>query len=1316
MSMNIEDGAARLSLLQLTRWELWISAFFERQPFFEAFARERLMVHLRTYYPQGDVVPSFPQALLQALLQRMIDGQLPEFDADLHGPLRWLAGDVPEEDGDSWNERQSAVAQIIEGAAAGLLEDYRQSLQRLWADRPAGLDARSAVGERFLGSLDAHCSALTALFSLENIKRFDSETLQQYIEALEERWRQTFDAGGGLPDTDRQQIDALVHAALGDWFAGLAADELDTLRNFQRRHALLREQLRLLLAGVESLSAHARAEIIEHCRLTLGLDIEPDELQVQTRWNHLDYPLTRTLRLADLVAEGPFAPAQEKTRILLRDPGALNQVLPDGFLDELLGMVDPRASYHQRLSERYASAEVFAALYDLNDLRLQQSAFIGLCKGHLSAGAYARVIQVRRENGVGRDGPGDKVTGVSQFPDEPLAQLMLFYHEDDAGQLSGFVLYAPGKPDGQEWVELASLRALAVELGRWLGDGAGTRYLLDRINVRGQRKAEQFFSGVRERADAWDLSRDHRGPQYGYAECSRYLIELGRDNHLEQVAWYEAPRWFAELAPDKRRLIAGLNEDLRLLNEAMQQQVDEQESFLAFSRRNVKAAIAGYLQSCGVTGEVDPETIIFDFFPGLDGSGKVSRTLLDLAMYGYDDNWGLDNPRMPVRSSVGQDLSRVRAAELTTFLRSAWLGERYAESIRGEFLDPGNPRYAQRRALQFELTRTTLLRDVHATHGKQMIDATDRDWLLDEIGRLAEVRAPQDESADNIAGNGLFRFTLDGRRSTGLYLFRRIVDGVAQDWLYTPQAPDDLTLRKYQSFVGAGHGAMHDWYLQHLRFVDRPLVSDWLVQLARGERTRDTLREGNRVNNFMAEYDEYLENHISDIEAVTKSRREVIVEQVTKGLLYAAFPLSLAFPPLGFVLDAVFLALGSYKAIASHVADDDAAALNHWLGVAAGLWGIALPGAWGALANVSRSGLRKVSEASRWNQLTDQARPGIRQGERAAVNVMDEQRAIKKVPDNLRRMEKGGLWREVYRHSGEDGRETFYIIDRGRHFQVVHDRDLHTLRLVDPRHPQAQYRVPIRLGSGNRWQFNEQVGVRGGAPTLYVGQVREVADAFPARTNPLPQRGALQGEGLVARFDPAGSDNYLYSLNIESCVVACLYNPATRSGALIHIDHNIGRLVEEALDSALRGIGRGEGEGRISATLVGGDWLSTGADIGGPIRSALARRGIQANWDHWSYSSCLGNIYGVRLDLAEGTTSVFTSTRSGVQKVIDPILLDASLGGTSDIARRARRFMERFRQEGLVQRRDGEIVTLGGRPATAQQVEAQAFQVTLLDN
>ncbi|MFJ4375508.1 dermonecrotic toxin domain-containing protein [Pseudomonas japonica] len=1316
MSIDLTDGPGRLSLLELTRWELWIHRFFDGQPFFEMFAREQLMLHLRTYHPQGDVAPSFPEALLDALLQRLIDGQLPSFEEQPQGILSQLAGALPAETRvEQADERRQSILQTIEGVAPGVVGDYCESLQRQWQQRPAGLDGGSVIGEKFLARQEAHCAELKSLFRQETLNRFDSQTLRQHITDMEARWRASFEDGGGLPARERRQIDGLIRTALGDWFAGLSRDELDTLRDFQQHVALLREQVRLLLEDVESLYAHSRVEIIARARAVLGVELEPDELRVETRLNHSDYPASRTTRLAELVAEGPFEADPGKSRTLSRVQGALNQTLPDDFLDALLAQVDPRASYHRCLTDRYARTDVLAALYDLNDVCLQQSAFIALCKGHLSREGHDLVMRVRADNGVGRDEPGEKVTGVSQFPDEPLAQLMLFHGEDGSGQLSGLVLYAPGKPDGQEWIELPSLRALAAELGGWLRDEAGTRYLLDRLNVSGQAKAEAFYANVRERPELWDLRRDHRGLHYGYAECSRHLVELGRDNHLDQVAWYEAPRWLQELPMSKRRLIAGLNEDLRLLNEAMQQRVNEQESYLAFSRRTVQASLASYLKDCGVVGEVDPETILFDFVPGLDSSVKITRTLLDLAMYGHDDNWGLDNPRMPVRSSVGQDLSRVRAADLAIWLRGVFLGERYAESLRKEFLDASHPQYAPRRALHLRMARTTLLRDVHATHGKQMITVDERDWLLGVIEQLGEARPLQGDSADNIASSGVFRFTLNGRRSVGLYVFRRIVGDVAQDWLYTPQAPDGLTLRKYQSFVGSERGAMHDWYLQYLRFVDRPAVSQWLGQLAKGKASRDALREGNRISDFTAEYDEQLKNHISDIEEVTRSRYEVIVAQVTKGLLYAAFPLSLAFPPLGFLLDAVFIAIGSIKAIRSHMANDDAAALDHWLGVAATLWGIALPGAWGALAHASRAGVRKVSEVSRWNQVTQQARPGVRQGERALISVLDEQRALKTVPDNLRSMEKGGVWRGVFQRSDDSGQVAFYVRDRGRYFQVVHDREYQTLRLIDPRRPDAQYRVPIRLGPGNRWQFNGQVGLRGGAPTVYLGQVREVFDAFPARTNPLPERCVLQGEGLVAGFSPGITDNYLYSLNIESCVVACLYNPVTRCGAMIHIDHNIGRLIDEALDSALSGIRRGGEEGRISATLVGGDWLSSGADIGGPIRSALARRGIMADWDHWSYSSCFGNIYGVRLDLADGAASVFTSTRSSVQRVIDPILLDATRGGQSDLARRAMRFLQRFREDPLVQTGSGAVTTLGGKPASASQIRAQALLLTTLD-
>lgn len=1312
MSIEIQDGAARFSLLQLTRWELWIGRFFDDTPGFSAFARQQVNVHLRTYYPDGDLAPDFPDRLLHAVLQYLIDGHLPVFEPDLQGRLAAFGIDDNDQ---AAADRHDILQQIIAGAAIGLVEDFQRLLQDRWALRPAHLDSTSDSGRLFRQRLDQHCAAIGELFQNKVPGGFDSDSLQDAIAELEHKWQQSFDNGGGLPLEDRQQIDRMIRAALGDWFSSLNEADLQTLRDFQRRHALLREQVRLLMADVLTLQAYANTAIGDHVRHTTGLEIDPDHYQVRTDWHGPDEPLSLTLGLAETVAQGPCAADPRKQRTLLVDPAATHGPLPAGFLDDMLAAVDPRPGYLSALRERYASPEVVAALYDLSDLRLQQSACVARYKGHLTGEGYDRVMRIREEEGVDIGQSGEKVSGVSLFPDQPLAGLMLFYATNEQPSPDWLILYAPDKPDGQEWIELPSLKALAMELGGWLRDEPGRRYLLDRISPLRQPAAEQFFAEVQQRPDRWGV-RDHRAQVHGYDACSRYLIELARDNHLAQVELHEAPSWLSAQRPGARQVIAGLNEDLRLLDQAVQDASSEQETFIAFARRTVGEDTAGYLRGCGVQGPVDPGTVLFDFCADLtDAGARITRTLLDLAMYGYDDHWGLDNPGMPVRSSVGQNLGKVRAAELATYVRSAYIGERYARAIRERFLAPGTPLYARRRRLHVALARTTWLRDAHIAHARQMLDDGQFEGILGQIEQVGEVVPPTGESADSIACDGVFRLTFNGRRCVGLYVLRRIIDGAAQDWLYSPQAPDGIAFRKYKAFTGALPGVMHEYWLQHVRYIDRPGASRWLTGLAKGEFTRDSLREGQRVCDFHGEYDEYLESHISDIDAVTRSRHEVIIEQVTKGLLYAAIPLSLAFPPLGFALDAVFLAAGVTKAVRSHIGNDDSEALAHWLGVAASLWGLATPGVWGAVSHAARAGSRRVGQVSLVTQVSDRLRPGVRQGERSLFDALTDQRAVRKVPDTLRKLEKDGVWKGVYQHRDEGGQDSFYVMDGGRYFQVVHDADHQTLRLLDPRYPRAQYKMPIRAGAGGRWQFNEGVGLKGGGrDTRYLGLVRRVAEAFPARSQPVPVRGALQGEGVIARFNPAAADNYLYSLNAQSCVVASLYNPATRQGAVIHFDHNINRLIEETLGTALTRIGVEGSDSGIQASLVGGDWLSTGASIGNPIRAILARRGIQAGWDHWSYSSCLGNIYGVRLDLADGATTVFTTTRSGVQDVLDPLLYDAVRMPGSAMAERGQRFIARFRQDVLVQQGNGAVTSLRGEPATPSQIEGQSLLLTVL--
>lgn len=1313
MENNVQSTrAAEASLVQLTRWATWTERFWVDRLTFAEIAHDHLRVHLRTYYPEGDVAPSFFQALFEALLQRLIDGHVASYDGNLRGPLRWSGAEDRDEDA----EPHEVLVQVIEGVAGGVVDDYQRALWQRWAARPEYLEATSSVGSLFQQRLDAHCASIDALFLPESLEQLDAVTLGQRIETLEEHWQASFEAGDGLPDAERSMARRLTRSALGDWFAALGEADLSLLRALQQRSLFLEGQVQHLLEGVDSLHAFARQAIIDYARATLDIDIEPDRLRVETRGDTASFPVVQVTSLTELVAEGPFAPSPHKARTLLHDPKASHAPLAQAFLDSLLQTVDPRGEYRARLRERYDNPELTVALLDLYDARLQQSAFIARCRGHLSAEDLERVLRIRESNGVDKAEPGEKVVGVSLLPDLPLADLLLFHVQKGDQAPESLVLYAPGKPDGQVWIELPSLRAVAIELGGWLGDEAGREYLLGLIDGAQRQRAEAFFDKVVERADHWDVQRDHRRAPFGYRESCEALVALRKAHDLSRVELREAPAWFGALPLAQRQVIAGLNEDLRLLNDALQQAVAGQETFQAFAKRSITVDIEAYLRGQQISGEVDPQTILFDFKPGLaDSTRGVTRSLLDLAMYGYDDNWGLDNPGMPVRSSVGQDLSELRAAGFTPYLRGAFLGDRFVQSIRAEFLDPSPPIYAERRALRLALAQATMLRDVHVAHAKGRLTPEQFQRLVSVVEGLsrrqpARVRGSAEEVAIT---SGVFRLAINGRQAVGLYVFREVDGGVAQDWLYTPQAPDGIALRDYGRFTGAGPGAMQDYFLSHLRHADRPAASRRLIQLDKGEAVRDALREVSRVEDFLDEYDDYLQRHIDDVEAVTTSRHDIISGLVAKGLVYAALPLSLVFPPLGFALDAVFVALSASRAITAHRDDDPAGALQHWLDVALGLWGVALPGAWVATRRIGLGGVKSMGA------LQVSGMKGLRSGDhvgRAGLDVLDKHQALGRNPGNLRRLEQDGLLGGLYQSpsTGPDGGR-LHIFHKGRYFEVVADLDNQTLRLVDPRYPAAQYKMPIRRDVRGRWSFNPQVGLRGGGNDIHnLGQIRHIADAFPARTRPLPARGALQGEGVIARFDAGASDNYLYSLNAQSCVVACLYNPTTRAGAVIHVDHNIRALVDDALSTALARIGRGAGHEPVRATLVGGDWLSGGADIGGPLRAALLRKGIQANWDHWSYSSCMGNIYGVRLDLAGGATTVFTTTRNAVQEVVEPILREASQGGRGMMARRGQRFMARFRQEPLVQRSDGSVRNLDGALASSALVDAQALLLTTL--
>nr|BFE91755.1 hypothetical protein GCM10020185_22910 [Pseudomonas brassicacearum subsp. brassicacearum] len=85
-----------------------------------------------------------------------------------------------------------------------------------------------------------------------------------------------------------------------------------------------------------------------------------------------------------------------------------------------------------------------------------------------------------------------------------------------------------------------------------------------------------------------------------------------------------------------------------------------------------------------------------------------------------------------------------------------------------------------------------------------------------------------------------------------------------------------------------------------------------------------------------AEFDACIERAVTDVEDITTSRAEMIRDQVFKGLIFAAAPVCMVYPPFALLLDIGLVAVSAGQAVEAHGQGDTEGALGHWL---AATWG-----------------------------------------------------------------------------------------------------------------------------------------------------------------------------------------------------------------------------------------------------------------------------------------------------------------------------------------------------------------------------------------
>jgi hypothetical protein len=1303
---TLQVTTAQATLDKLARGQAVIDARLKTQMTFLQVLEEYLLVELRTHYYRGNIDPYFIDVLSDTVLRRAADQAPTSFDPQQDAPYRWPGG----ADLGFSAERHDVIARALEGTASGFINHYDNYLRRHWALAGADVALEGIVQEK----IDGHMAAIKEIFRAGQQAGTNVEVLRDKIEDAQQTWRRLSQVENLATARERRDLAVLARSQLPDWLRGMDKSDRETLRSLTEQVLQAQAQVDELLDGVASLEDFAAHLVKDYVRRNLDMEIEPDEIRVHVQWRTVMGQPMRTYRLSELMAGGPVRP--DAVSIYLVENGAMlrNEPFAPTFIAQLLADVDVPANYLPALSSRYNRADLKDAMLDWFLARLQHSAFTARCAGHLTAAHHDDLALLWEHQSPRQAASGLQVCDVKLPNALKCADLLLFYREDPQGDVSQSWLYAPGKPDGQEWIVLASLRAVSAEIGLWTASEAGREYLLQQLSASDRTQGREYLIAVLAKPTSWDLSKDPRGMVSGFMACLEHAVLTGLGDNLLQVGLTESPHWYSTLPLDSRRSVSGLSHELLVHQHVFNEQLAGYEVFWDFAKRTVTQAIASYMQSKGVQGAVDPSTVLIDYQPGFTGERKVV-SLLELAIYGYDDNWGIDHPKKGVRSSVGQDLAQVRSADLALYVRGAYLGERYAREVRAKFLDADALPYWKRRDACRYMLLAKMDRDLRIAYGQSALSADEFRWLTRQVTLLSDrTDAFTGTYASAVVEReGVLRFTVDGHGVLGVYVFA-CFKPKALYWLYTPDAPDGILFRSYLGFNGRTVAQLHDYVLERVALTARAKVGRSLLSLIAGTSRVDTLRELNRVIDLGAQFDTYIERAINDVEDVTTSRAQVIQRQVMKGLLFAAVPVCMIYPPFALLLDIVAIGNSSRLAIEAHAQRDTGAALEHWLAVT---WGslFAALGASGMTALLGRAAmnLKQVTEplslsAQRLRNVAAPARPKEIGPLVRSIRLKPKQ-AVKAAPDNLTLVVEDGIFHGTYRSlpSASQPWSAHYIRSRGRYFQVKKDPYFGGLCLMDASRPGALYKLPIRRMPDGRWAHN-RVGLRGGDNGVRnLGRVEDLREAFAGHVYPVAKRGALQGEAVVAGFSEAATDPYLFSLNAQTCVIASLYNPTTKTGAVIHFDHNIRALIERSTRDVLSRLGGDPKDLRV--TLVGGDWLTTSADIGGPVRTVMRAHGLHPSWDYWSYSSCFGNTYGVSLDLRSGITSVFKTSQHQVQSYYADVLARASSSSADRFLRRAQRFKNRYRSEPLMADAEGVVRTLGGRKATAAQLQLNEF-------
>lgn len=713
-------------------------------------------------------------------------------------------------------------------------------------------------------------------------------------------------------NTDRRQKESLRPSRLTmtsqpmpDWLQRASEEDREYYFDTEQSLAEKEQALEELLGETISLRAFARFQAREVVRILTGEVIDPEQIFVKTRHTFFvgkqQVVQDNRLTLAEFMLNGLQDDTSIPLEITLEGETLPSSLTGEDVLEVML-TASLRVMYAKEFEKKYADEALLYAQQLMLGSHIALSAFSARLQGHISDESL-RIVAI-----AGQGGDNCSLGALSFGNMKPAFAGMIVYCGAQ-GEEGVCILYAPQSPGGREWYEFASIRQLNAHLFDWTTQAEGRGYLSRQAYASDRDNVDSYMKLVQDLPSQWrGIERSPWSHTEGGALREGVLLYLGwLRGEMEAVI----PAGYRSATAAQRQCFTRLNTELKGLTQLACREAGL-ISYEKFAYELIKKRVEEVLAQNGETVTVDPDLIMIR----LDASQEMTLSQLIISEHHITESDGpAHNPGIypAIRLLPGHPaVSNVLIRYVPGWSRTLRPGEKYIAMLRSDYLDQEASGYALKRDVYVDMQRHEMHRSALEALFSGDLQRNQFQMIERLIGQLREPQpsgARDDEDPESFHREGVYKFYLQNRRIDGVYIFRIMQNGVADDLLYTPYAPDRRSFRPLGMFARSVKTAgLGSYCSKRVKYTERAVANGFIDKVKRSS-TEDIprLQRDSRVRDFSLCYTDAILQIIDGVDAKTTSLAEIVGNLVYDTAVAAIAIIGIPFAPIGLGLSVVVM-------------------------------------------------------------------------------------------------------------------------------------------------------------------------------------------------------------------------------------------------------------------------------------------------------------------------------------------------------------------------------------------------------------------------